>query len=213
MTEKNILDRAYQVQTPEEIKSLYDDWADTYDETVAGNGYVTPQRCADALAAFSPDRSAPVLDLACGTGRAAHHFKLAGFETIDGADYSEGMLRVAAETGRYRTLGQCDLNEPFEDQLSTEKGFTPPYANIAAVGVLQPAYVKAPALERIIGYLRPGGVFVFSLNDRSLETGVFQDALKTLAAAGRIDTLFDVYGDHLPEYDLRARVYAARRLA
>lgn len=211
MTEKGCLARAYEVKTLEETGKLYDDWADSYDADVGGFGYLTPQRCTDALAAFSPDRRAPVLDLGCGTGRGAHHLKLAGFEVVDGADYSDGMLKVARDTGYYRALAQCDLNDPLPPQLTAAQGFTGPYARAAVVGVLQPNYVKGAALGQILDFMTPDGVLVFSLNDHSLETGVFQGAAADLAAAGRVETLFDVYGEHLPATGLRARVFALRK--
>lgn len=211
MTEKSLLDRAYAVSSLEETGQLYDEWAQTYDDEVAGNGYVTPQRCADALAAFSPDRSAPVLDLGCGTGRAAKNLKLAGFETLDGADYSEGMLEVARGLGAYRALAHCDLNDPLPAQLTAEKGFTAPYVQAVVVGVLQPTYVKAHALGQILEFLTPTGVLVFSLNDRSLANGVFQQAIAEQASAGKVEVVFDVYGEHLPAYGLNARVFALRK--
>lgn len=213
MTEKTHLQRAYEVKTLEESGQLYDDWAETYDAEVAGNGYVTPQRCADALAAFSPDRDKPILDLGCGTGRAARNLSMAGYRTIDGADYSEGMLTVARKTALYRSLAQCDLNQPLADQLPPEKGFDAVYAHAVAVGVLQPTYVGGHALAAILERLAPGGVLVFSLNDKSLETGVFQQAMAELTASGRAETLFDVYGEHIPAIGLNARVYALKRTA
>ncbi|MDH3453013.1 MAG: methyltransferase domain-containing protein, partial [Gammaproteobacteria bacterium] len=91
------------------------------------NGYVTPGRCAQALADLAPDKSAPLLDLGCGTGLSGEALRAAGFATLDGTDFSEEMLTLArAKPGLYRNLILGDLNNPLP-------GAPGDYANVAAV--------------------------------------------------------------------------------
>ena len=56
------LDKAYKARTADQTRDLYDDWAASYEAEVAENGYVTPGRCAAALAKLTDDFDAPILD-------------------------------------------------------------------------------------------------------------------------------------------------------
>ncbi len=64
MTEK-FLSQAY--SAPEDTRDLYAAWAKSYDDELSNNGYVTPERCANALAKHSVSLAAPILDFGCGT--------------------------------------------------------------------------------------------------------------------------------------------------
>jgi len=56
-----MLDKAYTVETNEEVEQLYREWADRYDtDTVGRFGYVAPKLAADAFARHSRDRDRPV---------------------------------------------------------------------------------------------------------------------------------------------------------
>ena len=65
---RRFLDSAYDLGDADATKRFYRKWAATYDDEVAGEGYITPNRCAEALAQFAGDPDQPVLDLGCGTG-------------------------------------------------------------------------------------------------------------------------------------------------
>ena len=70
-------------------RDLYAKWSRTYDSEVSSNGYVTPQRCAKALAQFSSDLKIPVLAYRCGTGLSGEALRAEGFTTIHGYDISK----------------------------------------------------------------------------------------------------------------------------
>ena len=72
---KGYLDSAYAVEDAESTRNLYQDWAATYEQEVRANGYVTPTRCAHALANLAADKRAPLLDLGCGTGLSGEALK------------------------------------------------------------------------------------------------------------------------------------------
>lgn len=74
----------------------YDQWAEDYEADLTKYGYLSPKFVADALQDYV-GASASVIDYACGTGLAAVELTGRGFTTIDGADYSQGMLDIAAE--------------------------------------------------------------------------------------------------------------------
>ncbi len=199
------LQRAYDLDGGEATQALYSDWAATYEAEVRANGYVTPSRCAVALAAHAADVAAPLLDLGCGTGLSGEAFRAAGFATIDGTDFSDAMLAHArTKPGVYRRLTRGDLTTP----IPAEPG---DYANMSAVGVFSPSHAPAAMIETAISLLPPGGCFVFSLNDHALEDASYREVVDGLAAAGTAQPVFDEYGDHLPGIDLKAAVIVLRR--
>ena len=64
-----LLERAYALDSDEESRALYRDWAETYDETMLqGLLYQSPPTVARHLAEHLPDRTAALLDIGCGTG-------------------------------------------------------------------------------------------------------------------------------------------------
>ncbi|MGM0586630.1 MAG: class I SAM-dependent DNA methyltransferase, partial [Pseudomonadota bacterium] len=133
---KRFLDEVYGLDEAPDTKDLYRDWAATYDAELAEQGYVSPQRCAQALKDAAEGARGPLHDLGCGTGLSGEAFAEAGFDPIDGSDFSEEMLKIARDKGVYRDLLKADLNTPlpFEDEA---------YAHIAAVGVFSPGHAPA----------------------------------------------------------------------
>jgi len=100
------LHAAYELDTIDETRAFYDQWAATYDAEIAENGYETPKRCAAALGSVVPDLGASVLDLGCGTGLSGLALRQAGFTTIDGCDCHKACWRVQrSATGSIATFG------------------------------------------------------------------------------------------------------------
>lgn len=198
------LDTVYELETSGDPAGFYDAWADGYDDELAENGYVTPRRCAEALAAHVADLSAPVLDLACGTGLSGAALRAAGFACIDGLDISEEMLARARARGVYRDLAVRDLAEPLDIAPGT-------YANAAAIGCLAPGHIPCEMIDRILGILEPGGCFVFSLNDHALADGSYAGRVMEAVDTCHAELLMAEHGAHLPGIGLEATVYVLRR--
>ncbi len=110
----NHLSRAYELEKPEDIQNFYSDWAKTYDAEVLENGYITPERCAAALAEFTPTQDLSLLDIGCGTGLSGKRLAEAGFTRIDGCDLNHDMLEVAS-MGLHvgQMTGQSEMREAF----------------------------------------------------------------------------------------------------
>ena len=160
--QKDFLQRVYKVTSRAGAHALYQDWAADYETVVAENGYITPTRCAEALAAHVDDLTVPLLDLGCGTGLSGMAFREVGFTTIDGADFSTEMLRqAAAKKGLYRCLIAANLDAGLPGKPGA-------YEHLAAVGIFSPNHAPASLLGAAIGGLPAGGCFVFSLNDHCL---------------------------------------------
>lgn len=202
---KKMLDNAYGLESSEATRSFYDKWAETYDDEVAENGYVTPNRCAEALAEFAPQKSAPMLDIGCGTGVSGSVLSAAGFSTIDGCDFSAEMLERCRKKAIYRELFNTNLEEPFPFEPGT-------YENLSAVGVLNPGHAPATALDEILELLPAGGHFVFSLNDHALEDRSYEARLNEHVDCGTAQLMFREYGPHLPNIDLKSNVYVLKKL-
>ena len=203
--QSEFLDNIYSVDGGAKMRRYYDDWAESYDADLADNDYRTPARCAAALAAHLEDRSAPVLDFACGTGLSGAALRDAGFTCIDGTDVSGGMLKQARAKGVYRDLWEADPERTLD-----VRGHG--YAAIVAVGAIGAGAAPAENLDGAIESLEPGGLFVVSLNDHTLEDPDYEARLTRAAEAGRVEILQAEDGEHLPSLGLRARVYLLRRL-
>lgn len=198
------LKNVYDVCGAEEAEAFYDRWADDYDAEIAENGYVTPQRCAAALARFAGNKSAPVMDLACGTGLSGLALRAAGFLVIDGFDLSEGMLAKARARGIYRNLATADLSQPLEMPEGV-------YHNAAAIGCVSPEYMPPTVLDEILSKLPPGGCLSFSVNDHAAEDGSIVGRIMELTDCGAAELVFREHGDHLPQIGLNATVYVLRK--
>ncbi|MEM7056780.1 MAG: class I SAM-dependent methyltransferase [Pseudomonadota bacterium] len=199
---KKFLDDVYgEDQEPLVAEKLYDAWAASYDQEIAENGYVTPRRCAEALAGLAPDLTAPVLDFGCGTGLSGLALRSAGFSTIDGIDLSAEMLNIArGRQGVYRTLHQVVA----EDGLPFAPGT---HSHAIAAGVISPDHAPPDMAEQILAHLPPGGILVFSLNDHALKFPEFAGMPAEVAASGKAVLSFEERGPHLPGINLEAVVF------
>ncbi|WP_121065010.1 class I SAM-dependent DNA methyltransferase [Chachezhania antarctica] len=199
------LEKVYEARTPEETRTLYDEWATGYDSEVGGNGYATPVRCAQALAAHMTDLGAPILDFGCGTGLSGMAFVEQGFITLDGMDLSDEMLAQAQAKDIYRTLTRIEADAP----LPVKPG---DYAAIAAVGVIGAGAAPLSVFDALLEALAPGGRLVFSFNDHTLEDPAYEARVKARLDAGDAGLLFEAHGDHLPARGLKSRVYVLERM-
>ena len=200
---REFLKEVYGLDSVEATRTLYDDWATSYDAEITRNGYATPARIAAALAARLPDRSAPVLDFGCGTGISGRALAKAGIATLDGCDLSAAMLEQARATGLYRRLWQTD----------GAPTLTPgTYAAIAAVGVISTGAAPPGTIDGIAACLAPGGLFGFSFNDHTFDDPRFLARVEALIAAGTCRQLLREAGPHLPGIGLGATVFVLERL-
>lgn len=207
MTGNNgFLDKMYQHtdDTPSEtVRDAYDAWSDSYDqELVAENGYAMPDRATDAIVAhFKALANATVLDVGCGTGLAGVAIRARGATTVDGCDFSPGMLAQAETKGIYRRLFEANLNVPPLNAADES------YDVAMAVGVFAAAHIKEIAVDEILRVTKPGGLVCLTTNDHYYEGGMLQGKLKQLEADGRVDMLLRQHGDHLPGFNVGGWVF------
>lgn len=195
------LDKAYTARDADATRQLYDDWAKSYEDEVAGNGYATPARCAEALKTQVTDLATPILDFGCGTGLSGLALRLAGFEVIDGVDLSAEMLAEATAKGVYHTLTQVDAGS----KIPTG------YNLIAAIGVIGAGAAPVQVLHDLMRALPAGGKLVFSFNDHTLEDPAAEGQIAEWTDCGAARLLFKKHGPHLPGRDMGSNVYVLEK--
>ncbi|MFP4328825.1 MAG: class I SAM-dependent DNA methyltransferase [Paracoccaceae bacterium] len=198
------LDKVYATEGAEATRELYDDWADSYDAELKAAGYVTPARIAAALGAHLDDRQAEILDFGCGTGLSGEALARAGFTNVDGVDLSAEMLEEARAKGIYRDLAQIAPDDMLEDRAGR-------YAAITATGVIGAGAAPVECFDRLMHLLPPGGLFVFSFNDHTLQDPAFEARVSEWTDGGAARLHFREHGAHVPEKDLGATVYVLEK--
>jgi predicted TPR repeat methyltransferase len=198
------LDKIYSADSAD-LRPFYAQWAQSYDQEVGENGYVTPLRIAEALARHVKDLSIPILDYGCGTGVSGQAFQKAGFLTIDGVDISAEMLEVAAQKKIYRRL---EVFAP-ESGPNVKLGA---YQIIAAVGVIGAGAAPLAVLTKIMALLAPKGLFVFSFNDHTLEDPAYDGLVEDYVHQGQAVLHLKEYGDHLPKQKINSNIYILEKL-
>lgn len=163
----------------EDVAQYYDEWADDYDEALAGWRYQAPEQVAARMRAML-GRDAIILDAGCGTGLSGRALAAAGFETIDGIDVSRRSLEVAERLGVYRTLRHADMQQlplPCDDDI---------YDGLACVGVLTYIPDSAAILREFARVVRPGGSMVLTQRSDLLDERDFPATLAALEDEGFI---------------------------
>lgn len=191
---ERFLDKVYQVIGNDAVETLYDNWAETYDNELASVGYATPGRVATALGEFLSALDAPILDFGCGTGLSGEALRHSGFTVMDGTDLSAEMLRIAEGKGIYRRLWQTDPDAP----LPFEPG---DYQGIAAAGVISIGAAPGEVFDDLLGRLAPGGLFAFSMNDQSMTLPDYIGRVRASLDNGRAKLLHEEHGPHLTHND------------
>lgn len=203
---KQFLDNVYHLADAEDTRTLYKDWAASYDEEVTANGYASPMRTAAALRKSGASLDVPVLDIGCGSGVSGLFLRDAGFSELHGSDFSAEMLARADAKGIYRSLHLADLSTPF--------GFvTEPFEVVTAIGVMAPGHAGPELIETVCGLLAVGGLFGFSMNDHTLENPGYLAEIARLVHERRVRVRWQDYGDHLPGIGLNSMIMVLERLA
>lgn len=201
------LDNAYDINGPDEARTLYGKWAATYDDSFgAGWGYIAPREIAGIFRQLN-DGNTPILDIGAGTGLVAEH--LDGLET-DALDITPEMLEVARGKGLYRDLITADLTQPLDLPDTT-------YGGVISCGTFTHGHVGPECLPELLRITRPGALFVCGTIAPVLDGLGFGSALARLVAAGRIEPVrfreIPIYegADH-PHAADRGLVMAFRRI-
>ncbi|TRZ74715.1 MAG: class I SAM-dependent methyltransferase [Actinobacteria bacterium] len=174
------LNDAYALETPDDNRVLYRNWASTYDADFAHrNKYIYPKSIATICASLV-DTSCPltVLDIGCGTGIVgACISELITASIIDGVDISPEMLHVASTKMRpnatpiYGQLFEADLTEPIS--FANTK-----YDVAISAGTFTHGHLGPDALLNVMSTLRTGGRMVVGINKEHFGANGFETALQ-----------------------------------
>lgn len=177
------LDDAYGVETPDDNRRLYRNWAPTYDSRFRiEHGYVYHRSIAQIFQTHSrgPETVEPVLDVGCGTGAVAEGLDATSPVTIDGLDISPEMLAVASSKRRgdgtplYRNLIEADLTRPLTIESAT-------YGGVVSAGTFTHGHVGPDAIEGLVACLRPGGLLCLGINAEHFSQRGFDRVVEDLS--------------------------------
>jgi len=184
---EELLRRAYALESDADTKSLYEDWAETYDQTmVDGLKYLTPRKMASLLVEAALPFSSKILDVGSGTGLAGERLAQLGFTNIDALDYSAAMLDSASEKrvgGKaiYQSLIEADLNASLDMKENL-------YDAMICTGTFTHAHVRATCLHELFRILKPGGLFACTVHKDVWVPADFSKTVKQLAANNVLKT-------------------------
>lgn len=156
MSKKPGLDAAYALSGVEDVKSLYADWATTYDASFAkAQGYQLHHIVAEEYV----DRggAGPVLDVGAGTGLVGAALAQRGVDRIQGTDISAEMLAQAREKGCYDQVFVSDVTQPLDIRSGTFPG-------IVSAGTFTLGHIGPEPLSELIRITRSNGLIVISVN-------------------------------------------------
>ena len=161
----------------QETAAYYDDWAESYDDTLAQWNYRSPAIVATMLKQDVPP-GGPVLDAGCGTGLSGRALHDAGFRRITGIDISQASLDAAAQAGVYERLVQVNMQQA---PLPLETG---EFAAVQCVGVLTYVPDTAAILREFCRVVRPGGLAAFTQREDLFNEREVAGVMQTLADEG-----------------------------
>ncbi|MEM9472501.1 MAG: class I SAM-dependent methyltransferase [Pseudomonadota bacterium] len=196
------LQRARAISGSDEARSVYAEWAASYDRDVFSTLKVTgTDTIADLLHEHSadPDNSR-VLDAGCGTGAVAARLKMHGFTCIDGVDLSPDMLEIAQSKGLYRHLTEADLNQPFGLPDS-------PYTAIVSAGTFTSGHVGANGFHNLFAHLKNGGLMACVIANPVWQDDRFDALIDELPA----DVLVNRIEATIPDGEPDAHMLVLRR--
>ena len=187
--DNTFLKRVYASQSSEETKTLYDEWAASYDKDLASEDYVSPDLAVEAIVANlgnNHSKSLEILDAGCGTGLvgvclAKSDLGGSGLK-VDGLDLSQGMLDVARKAGVYRDLETADLTR----RLEREDGR---YDVVVCVGTLTQGHVGPKVLSEFVRVTKKGGLVVATVLDDIWESGGYKSKVEGLEEDGKVEVL------------------------
>uniref|UniRef100_A0A7S4QW89 Methyltransferase type 11 domain-containing protein n=1 Tax=Alexandrium monilatum TaxID=311494 RepID=A0A7S4QW89_9DINO len=149
--------------TPEEhILEEYGDFADDYEETLRGYGYLAdrmgPAMAAEELAASGAALGPPwqVLDLGCGTGNtSAFYFETPERYSVVGIDLTPEMVEKARQRPFVKLVCQnVEAELPFEDGT---------FALVQMIGVTEFINRPVETFSHIRRKLQPGGLLLVTV--------------------------------------------------
>jgi predicted TPR repeat methyltransferase len=196
------LQRARAITGSDDARSVYAQWAASYDRDVFSTLQVTgTNTIADLLCEHTADiDSARILDAGCGTGAVAARLKAHGFGLIDGVDLSPEMLSIAKAKQLYQTLIEADLNQPLDLPHA-------PYTAIVSAGTFTTGHVGAAGFHNLFAHLEGGGLMACVIANPVWQ----HDQFDTLIDSMPVDVVTNRIEATIPDGEPDAHMLVLRR--
>ncbi|MBR2583847.1 MAG: class I SAM-dependent methyltransferase [Thermoguttaceae bacterium] len=150
------------------VQTFYDNMANQYDKLFSDWQAAVREQAAILDKLFNDfgfDKTASVLDCACGIGTQAIGLAALGYR-VTGSDISDGEL---AEAARRAEKNGVDIHFEHADFCSLSDTFSERFDIVIAMDNALPHMLTGDALESavrsIVGQVRPGGLFAASIRD------------------------------------------------
>lgn len=205
MAKSKLLQKAYAVETPDEVNDLYQDWAQSYDQDLLSQDldYVAPQEAVRIFKTHFTKTSASILDVGCGTGLSGTALVKAGFTHIDGIDLSPAMLEQARLKKVYQNLQQADLLKGVD--IADNQ-----YDAALSVGTFTHGHVGPNAINEVLRLIKPGGIFCLTVNEGVFDKMDYPASLKQLEE-NDVCTVYELKdADYLRGEGIRSKVVSLR---
>lgn len=150
----------------EESKLAYDEMAPVWNQIMDNQGYKGHVLCVEAFDRAmnsedvfpNPQKDMKILDAGAGTGAVGEMLKVRGYINVDALDISQEMLNLSAERGLYKKLICAPLTDTHMEVIGTAE-----YDVVLCAGVIVYGQVKPGAIEECARFVKPGGLFIFSI--------------------------------------------------
>lgn len=179
---QTLLENAYKLETPQDNKSYYDEFAETYDaEFAEALGWEYPNAIASVFREHSTSDDLPIADIGCGTGLLAAALKCKP-DHIDGIDISQAMLAEARRKSLYRATILADLMGDVAPIMND-------YGAVVSAGTFTSGHLGPEPLETLLCIARPGALFVIGVNKAFYLKAGFDPVLRGLDERAAITDL------------------------
>lgn len=158
------------------VTQLFDAYASNFDQHLIEKlKYRAPELLSDALTPHWPTEPGVVIDLGCGTGLLGPLIRPHASQ-LHGVDLSPNMIQAAAQR---RVYDHLELGEMVACLASRPAQFDAVVATdvLIYVGDLAPLFAKAHAA------LRPGGLFAFTVEENTRDSGYWLQPSRRYAHA------------------------------
>lgn len=171
------LELVYRARNSDELTAAYGKWASEYDRETLSSSYCLPFFALSWVARHVPRGAGPLLDAGCGTGLSGPCLKALGYAPLEGLDFSEEMLKLAASRDAYDVLKRATLGEvlPWSDGH---------FAACLSTGVFTEGHAPASGLNELCRITRKGGHAIFIVRDIVFESGGFAAVMSLLQENG-----------------------------
>ncbi|KAM3064945.1 hypothetical protein ACMFMF_011561 [Clarireedia jacksonii] len=145
--------------------------------------YVAPSIIAQIALGFPSHVRGAILDAGCGTGLVGAYLMRGGATTIDGFDLSPAMLKVAEQSGAYRSLILGDLTKPIARPDET-------YDIVTCVGTFTHGHVGPdPALREFARVTTENGLIIATILDEIWQSGGYKAEVEKLEREGLVEVV------------------------